>query len=43
VVLDSYAALSFLRKEDGHEKVLTLFEKAIEADKKHMIAAPNRT
>ncbi len=40
-VLDSYAILSFLFKEQGHKKVLALFERAIDADKELMIAAPN--
>lgn len=40
-VLDSYAVLAFLFKEEGHEKILTLFEKAIDADKHLLIAAPN--
>jgi predicted nucleic acid-binding protein len=40
-VLDSYAVLAFLFKEEGHEKILTLFEKAIDADKLLLIAAPN--
>jgi len=41
VVLDSYAVLAFLFKEGGHEIVLCLFEKAVEADKKLLIASPN--
>jgi predicted nucleic acid-binding protein len=40
-VLDSYALLAFLFKESGHEKVLELFEKALDADKKLLIASPN--
>ncbi len=40
-VLDSYAVLAFLFKEKGHEIVLGLFEKAVQADKKLLIAAPN--
>ena len=40
-VLDSYAVLAFLFKEKGHEIVLGLFEKAVEADKKLLIATPN--
>jgi predicted nucleic acid-binding protein len=40
-VLDSYAVLAFLFKEEGHGKVFALFEKAIDADKKLLIAAPN--
>jgi len=41
VVLDSYAVLAFLFQEGGHEIVLCLFEKAVEADKKLLIASPN--
>ena len=40
-VLDSYAVLAFLFRENGHEIVLALFEEAVEADTKLMIAAPN--
>ena len=40
-VLDSYAVLAFLFKEKGHEIVLGLFEKALEEDKKLLIATPN--
>jgi predicted nucleic acid-binding protein len=40
-VLDSYAVLVFLFKQTGHEKVFALLEKAAEADKKLLIAAPN--
>ncbi len=40
-VLDSFAVLAFLFKEEGHDKVFALFEKAIDADKKLLIAAPN--
>jgi predicted nucleic acid-binding protein len=40
-VLDSYAVLAFLFQERGHEKVVALFEKAAEADKQLLIAAPN--
>jgi predicted nucleic acid-binding protein len=40
-VLDSYAILAFLFRENGHEIVLALFEEAVEADTKLMIAAPN--
>lgn len=40
-VLDSYAVLVFLFKQEGHEKVLALIEKAAEADKALLIAAPN--
>jgi predicted nucleic acid-binding protein len=41
VVLDSYAILAFLFKEQGHDKVLVLLEKAIDADKKLLVGAPN--
>ena len=41
VVLDSYAVLAFLFKEKGHEIVLGIFEEALEADKKLLIASPN--
>lgn len=40
-VLDSYAVLAFLFKEEGHDKIFALFEKAVDADKKLLIAAPN--
>jgi predicted nucleic acid-binding protein len=40
-VLDSYAVLAFLFQEKGHEKVLGLFERAAQADKALLIAAPN--
>jgi predicted nucleic acid-binding protein len=40
-VLDSYAILAFLFKEEGHEIVLGLFEKAVEVNKKLLIASPN--
>lgn len=40
-VLDSYAVLAFLFQESGHEKVVSLFEKAAESDKTLLIAAPN--
>ena len=40
-VLDSYAILAFLFQESGHEKVVSLFEKAAESDKTLLIAAPN--
>ncbi len=40
-VLDSYAVLSFLFKEPGHDIILALFEKAVEADKKLFVPAPN--
>ena len=41
VVLDSYAVLAFLFKEEGHKKVLDLFEKALKEDQKLLISAPN--
>lgn len=40
-VLDSFAVLAFLFGEPGHEKVLTLLEKAADADSGLLIAAPN--
>jgi predicted nucleic acid-binding protein len=40
-VVDSYALLAFLFKEEGHEVVLALFEKALEGDKKLLLASPN--
>ncbi len=41
IVLDSYAVLAFLFKEKGHEIMLGLFEEALTADKKLLIASPN--
>ena len=40
-VLDSYAVLAFLFQQSGHEKVVSLFEKAAESDKTLLITAPN--
>lgn len=40
-VLDSYALLAYLFGERGHEKVVTLLEKAAESGKSALIAAPN--
>jgi predicted nucleic acid-binding protein len=40
-VLDSYAVLAFLFKEDGHQKVLELLENSIESDTGIFIASPN--
>ncbi len=40
-VLDSYAVLAFLFQERGHDKIVSLFEKAAESDKTLLIAAPN--
>lgn len=40
-VLDSYAVLAFLFEERGHEIMLGLFEKAVESDKRLLIASPN--
>ena len=40
-VLDSYAVLAFLFQESGHEKIVSLFEKAAESDKTLLIASPN--
>jgi len=40
-VLDSYAVLSYLFGESGHEKVVSLLEKAADSGKNALIAAPN--
>jgi predicted nucleic acid-binding protein len=40
-VLDSYAVLAFLFKEEGHDTILALLEKALDADRHLLIAAPN--
>ena len=40
-VLDSYALLAFLFKEKGHQIILDLFEQALEADQRLLLAAPN--
>lgn len=40
-VLDSYALLAFLFREEGHETVLDLLETALEADKRLLLASPN--
>jgi predicted nucleic acid-binding protein len=40
-VLDSYAVLSFLFQEKGHEKIMDLLERAAESDTSLLIAAPN--
>jgi PIN domain nuclease of toxin-antitoxin system len=40
-VLDSYAVLAYLFAEGGHEKVVSLLEKAADAGKNAWIAAPN--
>lgn len=40
-VLDSYAVLVFLFQQKGHDKIVDLFEKAADADKAVLIAAPN--
>ncbi len=40
-VLDTYAVVAFLFQEKGHEKIIDLFEKAVQADQVHFIAAPN--
>lgn len=40
-VLDSYAIITFLYKEKGHEKVLELFEWAAENDVLNYITSPN--
>jgi predicted nucleic acid-binding protein len=41
VVLDSFAVLAFLFGESGHDKVLTVLERAADTDSNLMIAAPN--
>jgi predicted nucleic acid-binding protein len=40
-VLDSYAILTFLFKEKGHEIVLDLFEEALDAKQRLLVASPN--
>jgi len=40
-VLDSYAVLAYLFAESGHEKVVSLLEKAAESGKNALISAPN--
>jgi len=40
-VLDSYAILAFLHKEQGHEIIISLLEQAVEKDKTLFIVAPN--
>jgi predicted nucleic acid-binding protein len=40
-VLDSYAILAFLFKEQGYEKVVALLEKASQSESLVLIAAPN--
>ena len=40
-VLDSYAVLAYLFAERGHEKVVTLLEKAADSGKSVLISAPN--
>jgi len=40
-VLDSYAVLAFLFKEQGYEKVVALLEKAAQSESAALIAAPN--
>ncbi len=40
-VLDSYAVLAYLFAEPGHEKVVSLLEKAADAGKNALIASPN--
>ena len=40
-VLDSYAILALLFKESGHEKIVTLLERAAEADTPLLITAVN--
>jgi ribonuclease VapC len=40
-VLDSYAVLAYLFAEPGHEKVVSLLEKAADSGKNALIASPN--
>lgn len=40
-VLDSYAVLAYLFGDRGSEKVVALLEKALEADRNTLVAAPN--
>ena len=40
-VLDSYAVLVFLFRQQGHEKVLELLERTAGTEKPSLIAAPN--
>lgn len=40
-VLDSFALLAFLFKERGHQRVVEVFERAVETDDAALIAAPN--
>jgi len=40
-VLDSYAVLVFLFRQQGHEKVLELLERSVGTEKPALIAAPN--
>jgi ribonuclease VapC len=40
-VLDSFALLTFLFKEKGHQKVVDVFDQAAESDEPSLIAAPN--
>lgn len=40
-VLDSYAVLVFLFKENGYEKILNLVEKAAESDQALLVTSPN--
>jgi predicted nucleic acid-binding protein len=40
-VLDSHAVLAFLFQERGHEKVLDLLEKAVQANQVLFVASPN--
>jgi ribonuclease VapC len=40
-VLDSYALLAYLFGEEGHEKVVTLLERAADSGRNALIASPN--
>ena len=40
-VLDSFALLAFLFKEKGHQKIVDVFDQAVERDEAALIASPN--
>ena len=40
-MLDSHAVLAFLFQEKGHEKVVDLLERAVQANQVLLVAAPN--
>lgn len=41
VVLDSYALIAFLNKEDGYDRVSEIFEKCTEADEEALMCVVN--